>query len=192
MFSWWHLRSSIQKYVHTISMRVKTCESGKKNAISHSLDTRIKYRMYSISFNVVTFCSILSLYVHTNVVFVVSIICTCTCFSTTVYQVRLDWLPLPCIDLIQPSQLSCLGSSVGRASAYSCLGSSVGRASAYSCLGSSVGRASAYSCLGSSVGRASAYSSVGRTSAYSCLGSSVGRASAYSCLGSSVGIASAS
>ena len=33
------------------------------------------------------------------------------------YQVRLDWLPLPCIALIQPSQLSCLGSSVGTASA---------------------------------------------------------------------------
>ena len=33
-----------------------------------------------------------------------------------VYQVRLDWLPLPCIALIWPSQLSCLGSSVGRAS----------------------------------------------------------------------------
>ena len=30
---------------------------------------------------------------------------------------RLDWLPLPCIALIRPSQLSCLGSSVGRASA---------------------------------------------------------------------------
>ena len=34
-----------------------------------------------------------------------------------VYQVRLDCLPLPCIALIRPSQLSCLGSSVGRASA---------------------------------------------------------------------------
>ena len=34
-----------------------------------------------------------------------------------VYQVRLDWLPLPCITLIRPSQLGCLGSSVGRASA---------------------------------------------------------------------------
>ena len=34
-----------------------------------------------------------------------------------VYQVRLDWLPLPCIALIWSSQLSCLGSSVGRASA---------------------------------------------------------------------------
>ena len=30
--------------------------------------------------------------------------------------VRLDWLPLPCIALIRPSQLSCLGNSVGRAS----------------------------------------------------------------------------
>ena len=30
----------------------------------------------------------------------------------TVYQVRLDLLPLPCIALIWPSQLSCLGSSV--------------------------------------------------------------------------------
>ena len=38
-----------------------------------------------------------------------------TCLS--VYQVRLYWLPLPCIALIRPSQLSCLGSSVGRASA---------------------------------------------------------------------------
>ena len=37
--------------------------------------------------------------------------------SLPVYQVRLDWLTLPCIALIQPSQLSCLGSSVGRASA---------------------------------------------------------------------------
>ena len=37
--------------------------------------------------------------------------------SLPVYQVRLDWLPLPCIALIRPSQLSCLGSSVGRASA---------------------------------------------------------------------------
>ena len=33
------------------------------------------------------------------------------------YQVRLDWLPLSSIALIRPSQLSCLGSSVGRASA---------------------------------------------------------------------------
>ena len=32
-------------------------------------------------------------------------------------RLGLDWLPLPCIALIQPSQLSCLGSSVGRASA---------------------------------------------------------------------------
>ena len=37
--------------------------------------------------------------------------------SLPVYQVRLDWSPLPCIALIRPSQLSCLGSSVGRASA---------------------------------------------------------------------------
>ena len=37
--------------------------------------------------------------------------------SLPVYQVRLDWLPLPCIALIRPSQMSCLGSSVGRASA---------------------------------------------------------------------------
>ena len=37
--------------------------------------------------------------------------------SLPVYQVRLDWLPLPCIALIRPSQLRCLGSSVGRASA---------------------------------------------------------------------------
>ena len=28
------------------------------------------------------------------------------------YQVRLDRLPLPCVALIQPSQLSCLGGSV--------------------------------------------------------------------------------
>ena len=39
------------------------------------------------------------------------------CLSLPVYQVKLDWLPLPCIALIQPSQLSCLGSSVGTASA---------------------------------------------------------------------------
>ena len=37
--------------------------------------------------------------------------------SLPVYQVRLDWLPLPCTALIHPSQLSCLGSSVGRSSA---------------------------------------------------------------------------
>ena len=37
--------------------------------------------------------------------------------SLFVYHVRLDWLPLPCIALIWPSQLSCLGNSVGRASA---------------------------------------------------------------------------
>ena len=37
--------------------------------------------------------------------------------SLPVYQVRLDWLPLPCIALIRPNQLSCLGSSVGRVSA---------------------------------------------------------------------------
>ena len=37
-------------------------------------------------------------------------------FSLPVYQVRLDWLPLPCIALIRLSQLSYLGSSVGRAS----------------------------------------------------------------------------
>ena len=37
--------------------------------------------------------------------------------SLLVYQVELDWLPLPCVALIQPSQLSCLGNSVGRASA---------------------------------------------------------------------------
>ena len=37
--------------------------------------------------------------------------------SLPVYQVRLDWLPLSCIALIWPSQLSCLGNSVGRASA---------------------------------------------------------------------------
>ena len=36
--------------------------------------------------------------------------------SIPVYQVRY-WLPLPGIALIQPGQLSCLGSSVGRASA---------------------------------------------------------------------------
>ena len=36
--------------------------------------------------------------------------------SLTVHQVRLDWLPLPCIALIRPSQLSCLGNSVGRTS----------------------------------------------------------------------------
>ena len=32
--------------------------------------------------------------------------------SLPVYQVRLDWLPLPCIALIRPNR----GSSVGRAS----------------------------------------------------------------------------
>ena len=37
--------------------------------------------------------------------------------SLPVYQVRLDWFPLPCIALIQPSQLSCIGSSVGTPSA---------------------------------------------------------------------------
>ena len=51
--------------------------------------------------------------------------CACVCvhvhsfmlsLSMPVYQVRLEWLPLPCIALIQPSQLSYLGSSVGRAS----------------------------------------------------------------------------
>ena len=35
--------------------------------------------------------------------------------SLLVYQVRLDWLLLPCIALIRPSQLSCLGNPVGRA-----------------------------------------------------------------------------
>ena len=39
-------------------------------------------------------------------------------YELPVYQVGLDWLPLPCVALIWPSQLSCLGSSaVGRASA---------------------------------------------------------------------------
>ena len=33
-------------------------------------------------------------------------------YTLPVYQVRLDWLPLPCIAVIRPSQLSCLGSSV--------------------------------------------------------------------------------
>ena len=51
----------------------------------------------------------------------VCVVCyTCyTMLSTSlpVYQVKLDWSPLLCIALIQPSQLSCLGSSVGRASA---------------------------------------------------------------------------
>ena len=36
--------------------------------------------------------------------------------SLPVYQVRLDWLPLSCIALIWPNQLSCLSNSVGRAS----------------------------------------------------------------------------
>ena len=36
-----------------------------------------------------------------------------TRLSVPVYQVRLDRLSLPCIDLIQPSHLSCLDSSVG-------------------------------------------------------------------------------
>ena len=35
--------------------------------------------------------------------------------SLPVYQVRLEWLRLPCIALIWPSQLICQGSSVGRA-----------------------------------------------------------------------------
>ena len=34
--------------------------------------------------------------------------------SLLVNQVRVDWLPLPCIALIRPSQLTCLGSSQGR------------------------------------------------------------------------------
>ena len=33
------------------------------------------------------------------------------------FYLWLDWLPLPCIALIRPSQLSCLGNSVGRTSA---------------------------------------------------------------------------
>ena len=37
-------------------------------------------------------------------------------WTLSVYYIRLDWLPLPCITVIQPSQLSCLDSSVGRAS----------------------------------------------------------------------------
>ena len=37
--------------------------------------------------------------------------------SLSVYQVRLKWLPLPCIVLIRPSQLGCLVSSLVRASA---------------------------------------------------------------------------
>ena len=37
-------------------------------------------------------------------------------FEFACYQVRLVWLPLPCIALIRPSQLGCLSSSVGRAS----------------------------------------------------------------------------
>ena len=40
---------------------------------------------------------------------------TCPCvvnLSLLVYQVKLDWLPLHCIALIQPSQLSCLSSLV--------------------------------------------------------------------------------
>ena len=55
-------------------------------------------------------------------------VCTCVCVCVCVcvhldaefefvYQVRLDWLPLPCMALIRPSQLGCLGSSFGRASA---------------------------------------------------------------------------
>ena len=32
--------------------------------------------------------------------------------SLPVYQVRLDWLPLPCTALIRPSQLSCLGTCI--------------------------------------------------------------------------------
>ena len=43
--------------------------------------------------------------------------CIMWSLSLHVYQVRLDWLPLPCIALVRPSQLSCLGSCVCRASA---------------------------------------------------------------------------
>ena len=38
-------------------------------------------------------------------------VCMHACLCLPVYQVRLDWLPLPCIALIWPSQLSSLGSS---------------------------------------------------------------------------------
>ena len=43
-------------------------------------------------------------------------ICVHVSLSLPVYQVRLNCLPLP---LVRPSQLNCLGSSVGRASASS-------------------------------------------------------------------------
>ena len=56
------------------------------------------------------------LYVHTYLVKLLQHLAMLS-LSLPVYQVRLDWLPLPCIALIRPSQLSCLGSSVGRASA---------------------------------------------------------------------------
>ena len=37
--------------------------------------------------------------------------------SLPIFHVRLDWLPLSCIALIWASQLSCIGSAIGRASA---------------------------------------------------------------------------
>ena len=41
-------------------------------------------------------------------------VCMCVCmFELACYQVRLDLLSLPCIALIRPSQLSCLGSLSG-------------------------------------------------------------------------------
>ena len=39
-------------------------------------------------------------------------VCVCVCVCVCMYVVRLDQLTLPCIALIQPSQLSCLGNSV--------------------------------------------------------------------------------
>ena len=43
--------------------------------------------------------------------------CIMLSLSLPVFQVKLDWLPLLCNALVRPSQLSYLGSSVGRASA---------------------------------------------------------------------------
>ena len=60
-------------------------------------------------------------HVHTHIyihnVYTVHIYAHTCMLSLPVYQVSLDWLPLPCIALIQPSQLSCPGISVSRTSA---------------------------------------------------------------------------
>ena len=59
--------------------------------------------------------SISSSYMHSGLI--TSVHSLMLSWSLPVYQVRLDWLPLPCIASIRLSQLSCLGSSVGSASA---------------------------------------------------------------------------